>query len=192
MTADPAAADDTISIGLTDPVTPAERAQIAADELSPFDALAQQLAQPAERKDLLTLKIKQRQNVALRFDPNITSEDRKIWRNRAKERPSGNRARRRALTGDDTEVDPFLFSCLAIAHTNTAVLMNGQEVRLDGQPLTLRDERLWQMMKQMSPEAAIKWLYGNDSHIENTAGEIILASGIDDEMEEVDPTAGAS
>lgn len=159
--------------------------------MSPLEGLQADLGKPAERKPLLTLRIPQRPAVALQLDPNVIDAPiRKQWEDKAKERPTGNRARRRArgLTGTDTPIDPFHYACLVLAHTNTAILWNGQEAVVDGEPLTLKDEQVWQMVGAIDPEVAISKLFGNDQHVESMAGEVILASGVDDDLQEVDPT----
>lgn len=185
----------TISIAAyTEPVSEQEMKNVREARVSPLEALAAELERPAERKENLRLVPPQRPNITMIFDPNITSDERKAWLKRAEERPTGNRARRRsrAITGEPVETDAFVFACLVLAHTNRGIEIGGDLATKDGQPLTLRDETLWAMMKQIDPQAAIRWLYGNDQHVEGTAGEIVGASGIDDDLEEVDPTEGAS
>lgn len=183
-------ADEPITIGMPDPfadVTDTELAGTRTAGASPLEQLQAELAKPAERVELLRKRIPLRPSVALVLDPNlVTSEIRQVWVDRAKRR-SGNRAQRRSrMTGDDTPVDPFLFACLALAHTNVGVTLNGTDVP----DLTLKDERLWGMVGAVDPEAAIRKLFGNDQHVEGMAGEVILASGIDDELEDegVGPT----
>ena len=67
------------------------------------------------------------------------------------------------------------------------MLRNGQTATVNGRPLTLRDPELWQMVGAVEPKAAVRKLFGNDNHVETTAGEVLLRSGLDDEIEEADP-----
>lgn len=174
--------------------TPAE---VAASQTNALAQLEQELSQDAERKDELVLVVPARPNIALRFDPNITYDQRKSWQERAKAaatKNSNRQARRRITGNDDVEPDLMTFSCLVLANTCTGFVLGGQTAnRDDGRPLTFRDEKLWQMLKATGPEHAIRKLYGNDSHVENTANDVLLASGLDDPIESAEggPT-GAS
>lgn len=162
----------------------------AISDISPLDGLAMELADAATtRKELLTLRVPDRPRVSLRFDPNIHAEDRKLWEERAT--PRQVRADRR-LRGEKPEPDDMKFACQVIAHTCVAVLFQGKEARRDdGQLLTFRDRQLWEMAKAIEPERAIRNVIGNDMHVQTIAGRILLASGLDDDVEEVDPTAAS-
>ena len=81
-----------------------------------LDQLAADLNTPVRRDDVV-LQVPERPTVQLRFDVNIDHDQRKLWREQAKERKGNRSARRSAaiLTGGDDEVDGLAFSCLIIA-----------------------------------------------------------------------------
>lgn len=151
---------------------------------SPLQQLEESLAEPAEPVDPVRLRVPRRRGVELEFDPSrINKDNRKAWQKR-----STKKTRR---PGVDDEVDDFLFACLVLANTHVGVLMNGQEARdEEGTPLTFAHAQLWRMVGARDPQECIQKLFANDQHVSAASGEVLLASGFDDDLSATDPTAG--
>lgn len=155
----------------------------AADETafeSPLDGLRAALAAPPESEPV-TLRVPARKGVTIRCHTRMTQEQRKAWQGRARVK-----SRRR---GND-EVDEMLFAQLVIANTCEAILFNGIDAHdSNDRPLTFASRELWDMVGAAEPSNAIRRLFGNDAHVLLASGEILLASGFDDELAEGPTTA---
>lgn len=169
---------------------PAERIDLFADPTpaetahkSPMQALEEALAAPAEAIPVLPLRVPLRRGVVLEFDPGkINKTNRKAWQKRV------TKVSRRP--GQADEVDDFMFACLVLANTCVGVKMNGHTATdNEGTPLTFAHAQLWAMVGARDPQECIEKLYANDQHVTAASGEVLLASGIDDDMT-ADPTAG--
>lgn len=148
--------------------------------LTPFEALKKRLEQPAEEAKTTTLKVPARPGITLDFRGPIPAEQRKAWQNRA-------RKKSRRGSGEP-EVDEMLFSCLVLANTHKATLVDGVEAHdEDGNPLTFAHRQLWDMVDARDPEDAIRKLWANDAHVLIASGEVLLDAGFDDDLG-TDPT----
>ncbi len=150
---------------------------------SPLEQLRQTLQQPIER-ELLKLRVPARAGVTVLYAADFDHEKRKAWQKRA--------TRKSRRPGRDDEVDEMLFALIVLANSCRSIQVGGVEAHdAADQPLTFASPALWEMVGAADPQDAIRAFYGNDAHILNTAGEIMLAAGFDDDMEaEGDHTAG--
>lgn len=82
------------------------------------------------------------------------------------------------------------YAQLILSNTNTAVFVDGVAAHDDEDtPLTFRHRQLWEMVGAVDPADCIRKLYGNDPHVLIASGEVLLASGFDDDLQsESDPT----
>lgn len=176
---------------LVDPEPERERVDLfappSAEETSGRSALQlleEALAEPAEAVELVRLRVPRRRGVELEFDPSkINSTNRKAWQKRA--------TKRSRRIGQDSEVDDFLFACLVLANTHVGTFMNGVEATDDeGSPLTFAHARLWAAVGARDPQECIQKMYANDQHVSASSGEVLLRSGIDDDLTGADPTEG--
>lgn len=160
------------------PPTKAETASV-----SPIDGLRAVLAKPVETEPV-TLRVPGRKGLKVRFHTRMTQEQRKGWQSRA-------RTKKRRL-GAEPEVDDMLFGLLVIANTCEAILVDDVEATdVEGTPLTFAHRQVWEMVGADDPQDAIRRFYGVDAHVLLTSGEILLASGFDDDLSEDEgPTRG--
>lgn len=161
-----------------------------ADEVGPAPSITSQLQQalaaPTRRPDVV-LEVKERPGVGIRFDCNISDEQRKAWQRRATSKKGGR-------GGNEGTLDEMLFSAIVVANQARAILFGGEEApAVDGHPLTFTLRELWDMVGAADAVTAVRALYGNDAHVMGTAGEIALRAGFDDTIEEAeDPTTASS
>jgi len=159
------------------PPTSAETASV-----SPMEGLRNALSAPAVLEPV-TLRVPARPGVKVRFHTRMTQEQRKAWQARSKKK-------RRGL-GQEAEVDEMMFAQLVVANTCEAILFNDIDAHdSEGTPLTFAHRQLWDMVGADDPQSAIRAFYAVDAHILLASGEILLASGFDDDMSTEDPTAG--
>lgn len=159
----------------------------ALDGTSALEALREALATPAVSEPV-TLRVPARPGVSIRCHTRMEQEDRTAWRKRATPRQTGGNRRR----GREPEPDEMEFALLVLANTCEAILFNGSEASTsDGGPLTFRSTELWRMVEAPEPRQAIRRFFSNDAHILIASGEVLLASGFDDDLEEEEgPTRG--
>lgn len=177
--------DAPIRIGTTsdtfdtfDPPHPEEVANVSA-----LEGLRKALQAPVETEPTL-IRVPARPGVMIRCHTRMIQEDRKAWMAR-----STKKSRR---GGGTDEVDDMKFSCLVLANTCEAVLFDGVAAHHeDDTPLTFRSRVLWDMVGASDPEAAIRALFGVDAHVLIASGEVLLASGFDDDLQATDPTTAS-
>jgi hypothetical protein len=172
--------DEPDSLAVDEMFAPPTPDEVAS--LPPLEALRQALAAPVER-DPLTLRVPTRPGVTLRFVPNIDDERRRAWQARATKK-----SRRQ---GKDDELNEMLFASLVLANTHVATCFGGVDAHdeEDG-PLTFAHRQLWDMVGATDPQSCIRKLFANDAHVLIASGEVLLASGFEDDLEESDPTEG--
>lgn len=170
--------DDKLAVDVDDLFAPPTSEETSG--LSALESLRQALAAPVERAPL-TLRVPTRPGVTLRFIPNIDDERRKSWQNRATKK-----SRRQ---GKDDEVNEMLFAQLVLANTHVATCFGGVDAHDDTDaPLTFAHRQLWDMVGATDPQSCIRKLFANDAHVLIASGEVLLASGFEDDLE--DPTEG--
>lgn len=148
---------------------------------SAMEGLRKALAAPVERKST-TVNVLERPGVSIRCHTNMSHEQRKAWQNRSKKKTRG--------IGREPEVDEMMFACLVIANTTVAVQFGGVDAHdEEGTPLTFAHKQLWEMVNATDPQDAIRKLFAVDAHVLIASGEVMLASGFDDDLA-ADPTQG--
>lgn len=147
--------------------------------VSPLEGLRDALTGPVQTEPIV-LRVPGRPGVTIRCHTSMSQEQRKAWQKR-----STKKAR-----GKDPEVDEMLFAQLVLANTCEAVLFNGAEaLDEEGTPLTFAHKQLWDMVNAAEPSQSIRNLFGVDAHVLLASGEVLLASGFDDDLsDESDPT----
>lgn len=172
--------DDDLSSAAVDLFAPTTPEEVALTEESALDALRAALAAPVE-DDPCIVKVLERPGVSVRFHTRMIQEDRKAWQARATKKKRGR----------DDEVNEMLYSCLILANTCEAVLFKGVEAHdSEGTPLTFAHRQLWEMVGAVNPQEAIRKLFVKDAHVLLASGEVLIASGFDDDVssEGGDPT----
>jgi hypothetical protein len=173
--------DAAVSLRADDVFSPPTPGEVAGP--SPLEQLRKALAAPVAAKPL-TLRVPERPGVTLRFSTGITQEQRTAWQKR-----STKKSRRQ---NREDEVDEMNFACLVLANTNEAIAFGGVDAHdRDDTPLTFAMPALWEMVSAADPVSAIRNLFGNDAHVLLASGEVLLASGFDDDLEETDPTTAS-
>lgn len=152
--------------------------------VSPMEGLRSALAEPTVSEPI-TLRVPKRPGVKIRCRTDVVDHDkRKAWQNKAKRKQRG--------IGREPEVDELHFAMLVVANTCEAVQFNGLDAYdEEGTPLTFRHAQLWEMLGARDPQEAIRKFFDNDQHIILASGEVLLASGFDDDLsDEEGPTRG--
>lgn len=165
------------ALDVFEPPKPSERG------LSPIEQLRAALAAPA-KSEPITLKVPSRPGVTIRYSTVLTQEQRKAWQQRATKK-----SRRQ---GREDEVDEMLFTCLVLANQMEAIQFDGIDAHdpKTDEPLTFAQPALWEMVGAENPQECIRKLYANDAHVLTTGGEVLLASGFDDDLD-TDPTTAS-
>ena len=163
--------------GIFAPPTEAERASGG----NVLESLRKALQEPVVTEPKL-IRVPGRPGVSIRCHTRMTQDERKAWQRRATKKRRG--------IGQEPEVDEMQFAELVIANTCEAILFNGVEAHdAEDTPLTFRHRQLWEMVGANDPALAIRNLFGVDAHVLLASGEVLLASGFDDELsDEDDPT----
>jgi hypothetical protein len=161
--------------GVFDPPTPAE----TRSDVSALEALREKLQAPVETEPVV-INVPGRPGITIRCHTRMTQEERKAWQKRSEDRKTDRRRR-----GQDSPIDEMKFACLVLANTCEAILVEGEEALDDnsGAPLTFASRQLWDMVGAAEPSRAIRNLFGIDAHVLIASGEVILASGFDDDLE---------
>lgn len=153
-----------------------------ADAVSALDGLRAALAAPADTPPI-TIRVPARPGVTIRCHTRMTQEQRKAWQARAKTK------KRR---GED-EVDEMLFAQLVLANTCEAISFNGIDAHdAEDTPLTFRHKQLWDMVNAPDAPSAIRALFAVDAHVLLASGEVLLASGFDDNLNDGEGPTRAS
>jgi hypothetical protein len=147
---------------------------IAGDEPSLLAQLKNALAKDVRRTDIL-VEVPERKNMIIRYSPNITQHQIRAWR-----RGSGD-SRKEGM-------DAVRFACHVLANTCTGILINGQEVTENGEPVTFSHEIVMQMVGATRVFDCVRAVYGLDPHVEAAALAVLDAAGFNDDVEQVDPT----
>lgn len=149
---------------------------------NPLEELRAALSAPVETPTT-TLRVPSRPGVTLRFRCDIDADKRKAWQRRSTSKS------RRGGAGRD-EVDEMLFAMLVLANTHEAVQFNGVDAHdEEDTPLTFAHAQLWDMVGARDPQDCIRKLFANDAHVLLASGDVLIASGFDDDLD-ADPTAG--
>ncbi len=132
-----------------------------------LDELQQELTKEV-RKDDIVLAVELRNNIAVRYDPNIDMHYINHWRDRSM--PKGR--------GRDADPDPLHFSLLVVRHSCQSIVYKGMEVD-DGQGnrITINSPLLKEWTSMIDPVAAIKHFYGSDSQVLGHAQRVLEAGG---------------
>ncbi len=150
--------------------------------VSPLEQLRKALAAPVVSEPV-TLLVPGRPGVTLRFATGISEEQRKAWQKRA--------TKKSRRPGREDETDEMMFASLVLANTHVAIAFGGLDAHdADDTPLTFAMPALWEMVGAVDPQSCIRALFGNDAHVLLASGEVLLASGFDDDLE-ADPTTAS-
>jgi len=147
---------------------------VAGDEPTLLAQLKSTLAQDVRRPDIL-VEVPERKNMIIRYSPNITQHQIRAWR-----RGSGDNRKE--------GMDAVRFACHVLANTCTGILINGQEVTENGEPVTFSHEVVMQMVGAPRVFDCVRAVYGLDPHVEAAALAVLDAAGFNDDVEQVDPT----
>jgi hypothetical protein len=154
-------------------------------DASPLEALRAALTSPAEPSEPVTLKVPRRPGVTLICHTDMTQDQRKAWQKSA----TAKNARRQP--GVEPEVDEWKFACLVLANTCVGIAFDGTIAHdAADQPLTFRHRQVWEMLGAAGAEGAIRNLFQKDAHVLIASGEVLIASGFDDDLK-ADPTEQA-
>jgi hypothetical protein len=146
----------------------------AGDEPSLLAQLKNTLAKDVRRTDIL-VEVPERKKMIIRYSPNITQHQIRAWR-----RGSGDNRKE--------GMDAVRFACHVLANTCTGILINGQEVTENGEPVTFSHETVMQMVGAARVFDCVRAVYGLDPHVEAAALAVLDAAGFNDDVEQVDPT----
>lgn len=151
-----------------------EEAELAGDEPTLLAQLKSTLAKDVRRSDIL-VEVPERKSMVVRYSPNITQHQIRAWR-----RGSGD-SRKEGM-------DAVRFACHVLANTCTGILINGQEVTDNGEPVTFSHDVVMQMVGAARVFDCVRAVYGLDPHVEAAALAVLDAAGFNDDVEQVDPT----
>lgn len=152
--------------------------------VSALEGLRAALSAPVESPPI-TIRVPGRPGVTIRCHTRMSQEERKAWQARSK-------AKKRRGAGAD-EVDEMLFAQLVIANTCEAIAFNGTDAHdEEGTPLNFRHRQVWDMVGASDAPTAIRLLFGVDAHVLLASGEVLLASGFDDELNDGEGPTRAS
>jgi hypothetical protein len=128
------------------------------------------------QRPVVEINIPERPGVALQIAPNITQNQIRAWRKNA---------------GEDTKngMDTVKFACAVVAHTTTAILINGEVAQGEsGHDLTFASPEILKMTETTRPYPdCVKAFFGIEPHIEAAAVAIMEAAGYGDTVDAVDP-----
>ena len=125
----------------------------------------------------IEIDVPERENITLRFSPNITQARLREWR-----RNSGEQSKR--------GIDSVKFACYVIGDTCTGIYLNRQLVKNNnGVALNFASQDIMDMTDADTPFEAIKRMFGLDPHIESAAFTILEHAGYGDEVDAEDPTS---
>ncbi len=149
--------------------------EIPTDGVSVLDQLKEELSREIERPDI-EIAVPERENVVLRFSPNIAQERLKSWR-----RNSGENSKR--------GMDPIKFASYVVGDTCTGIYINGSLVTNSaGVALTFASKEILEIADADTPFEAIQYMFGIDPHLEAAAFTILEHAGYGEEVEAEDPT----
>lgn len=162
---------DDIIVGRVD--EPA-KAGTPADEPTLLSQLKATLAKEVKREDIL-VEVPERPGLVVRFTPNVSQHQIKSWRRASGEEKKGG-------------MDAVRFASHVLANTCTGMILNGQEITENGDPVTFSHETVMKMVGAHRVFDCVREVYGLDPHIEAAALAVLDASGFNDDVERVDPT----
>lgn len=155
-------------------VTEPAKAGVPSDEPTLLAALKSTLSKDVKREDVL-IEVPERPGLVVRFSPNITQHQIKSWRRGSGEDKKGG-------------MDAVRFASHVLANTCTGMVLNGQEITENGDPVTFSHETVMKMVGAHRVFDCVREVYGLDPHIEAAALAVLDASGFNDDVERVDPT----
>lgn len=155
--------------------------RVAAEIATPLDALRDEVT--AELAETTTLEIPGRPGYGVRFSLNIDHPMLGLWRKKAKDsqQPEG--------------IDELKWACIILAAQAEAIVRNGDELVLDGEPVTFSSRPLLELLGAREAHQAVRKLYGRDAHIVNTAYVLLELAGYGTRPGELDgsnPTRNSS
>lgn len=162
---------DDIIVGRVD--EPA-KAGTPSDEPTLLSQLKATLAKEVKREDIL-VEVPERPGLVVRFSPNVTQHQIKSWRRASGEDKKGG-------------MDAVRFASHVLANTCTGLILNGQEITENGDPVTFSHDTVMKMVGAHRVFDCVREVYGLDPHIEAAALAVLDASGFNDDVERVDPT----
>lgn len=146
----------------------------STDEPTMLAKLKATLSAEVRREDVL-VEVPERPNMIIRYSPNISQHQIKAWR-----RASGD--------GRKDGLDAVRFACHVLANTCTGILLDGQEVTENDEPVTFSHESVMRMVNAARVFDCVRAVYGLDPHVEAAALAVLDAAGFNDDVEQVDPT----
>jgi len=155
-------------------VTEPAKAGTPSNEPSLLAQLKSALSKDVKREEIM-IEVPERPGLVIRFSPNITQHMIKSWRRASGEDKKGG-------------MDAIRFASHVLANTCTGMLLNGQEITENGDPVTFNHETVMKMVGASRVFDCVREVYGLDPHIEAAALAILDASGFNDDVERVDPT----
>lgn len=141
---------------------------------TPLDRLKAVIEKDVTREPVL-LEVPARDNVAVRISPNITSEQLRAWRQRAR------------IKGSQDDVDMVKVACLTIGSLCKGIVISDEDVVDEaGNHVNFASAEIWQMTGAQNAIDAVRKFYGNDAHLVATLSKIQELSGWGEDVEEED------
>lgn len=129
--------------------------------------------------DLILLSVPSRKGYAVRFSAKVPYEQYARWTKRAEDRsmPGG--------------VNLLRLAGIVLANTCRGIVRNGEDVVLDGEPVTFTSKALQEMLGSSDAVGTVAVFYGNDGHVISSGTEVINAAGYGESIEQdtPDPTS---
>lgn len=132
-----------------------------------LDDLRNSLSAPVGTKETV-LKVPQRPNIEMVFDPDIEFDLLRAWM-------------RSASNNKKQQFNPLVFAFAVISKTNVGVRISGKQAYdEEGTALTVVHAQFREMLGAHDTASAIRKLYGLDGHIISTGQKIVEDAGYDD------------
>lgn len=133
-----------------------------------LDELRAELATPVEDATI-TLPVANRPGYSVRFAASLDYENELVkWRKQAT-----TKGRR----GNPDTVNEFRLAGIVLGHKCQVILRHGDELELDGEPLTFRHPALQELTGTSRAVDCIRAFYGSDGHVIDAADAIVARAG---------------
>jgi len=138
-----------------------------------LEQLRQEVSKKVERPEI-EIPVPERENVAVRFSPNISQNQLRAWR-----RNSGENSK--------DGFDPLKFACYVVGSSCTAIVIDNTVVtNEEGVEVTFASPEVLEMTGDSRPVPdGIRHFYGIDPHLEATALAILDHAGYGEEVEDI-------
>lgn len=144
-----------------------------------LDLLREDLQREAE-DDTVLLDVPERPGYSVRYGAKVPYERYAAWTKHAEDR---------SILGG---VNLHRMGRVVLANCCRGILRQGEELVLDGKPLTFTSPALWEMLGASDAVSAVDAFYRRDAHVIASSIEVISQAGYGDRINEADadPTGG--